>query len=120
MRLLNIENKKFGLTYQEYEGIYEMFKAAKMYGEIADKFKITRSQVSAVINQINTYIIIQQKQICKILYEKATSDEIASYKDLIFPIDNEPMVGNVVIKDGKIIHDGNDITNKFKTLKNYY
>jgi len=121
MKVGNIENKKFGFTYKDYETIYDLYKEQKKFIEIADIMDTTHSRIAAVIGQINAYIIAEEKKLNKLLYDKEEFNKIgSSYKELIFPADNEATVGNVVVKDGKIIHDGEDITVKFRTLKHYF
>jgi hypothetical protein len=121
MKVGNIENRKYGFSYKQYERIYDLYKDNKTYNEIASIVGTTHSRVSAVLSHINSVIIAEEKKLNKMLFDK---DEFkgrgSSFKELIFPADNEPTIGNVVIKDGKIIQDGEDITVKFRTLKHYF
>jgi hypothetical protein len=118
-KLFNIENLKFGLSHKQYEQIYEMYKEAKLLHDIANEMKMPYSRIAGVVGHINAHIISRQKMIGKI-YENPLSEEVASYKDLLLEVDDEPTIGSVVIVDKKILHNNIDITNKYKTLKHYF
>lgn len=120
MKLGKVDYKKYKLTDDDYQQIHEMFKEAKTHQDIADKFNLTRQNVSAILSQINSIIISKRIRFYKIMEEQTPDKDLSSIRDMFFPCDNHPTVGTVIIKDGEIIHDGNNVTDQFKTLKYYY
>lgn len=115
-----MEYKRYRLTDEQYQDIFEMSKQAKTNQEIADAFKLNKQQISLVLSQINSAIIAKRIRFHKIMEEQTPDKDLSSFRDMFFPCDNHPTIGTVVIKDGEIIHDGNNVTEQFKTLKYYY
>ncbi len=120
MQLGKMEYKRYRLTDEQYQEIFEMFKKAKTNQEIADAFKLNKQQISAVLSQINSTLIAKRIRFHKIIEEQTPDKDLSSIRDMMFPCDNKPTVGTVVIKNGEIIHDGNNVTDEFRTLKHFY
>jgi hypothetical protein len=120
MKLGTIQHKKYKLTDDQYQEIYEMYKGAIMLKDIGEHFNLSHSRIVSVISQINSIVIEKHIKFHKIMEQQTPDKDLSSFRDMFFPCDNHPTVGTVVIKDGEIIHDGNNVTEQFKTLKYYY
>lgn len=99
--------KKFRFKANEYDKIFMMFKNNISNKEIADEFNMAAAQISIVLSQIVTYIASNKEKYEAIKAVEKVKNEIeCSYKDLMFPIDNEPTIGNSKVISGKIYSDG--------------
>lgn len=111
MKLGKIEYKKFNLTDEDYQNIYDMYKGDTMQKEIGVKYKLSPSKVMSVMNQISNIELQKKKIFGSIIEEKQLEPE--SWKRLCFPVDNDATIGNVVIKNKRLIQDGVDITENY-------
>lgn len=107
LNLNNITPRKFGLDINAYDRIFMMWKDEKTFEDIANEFKLAKHQVSIVVNQIISFITATKQRHEQIMaYQKLVDEALCSYKDLLFPVDNEPTIGNSKVVKGNIYSDG--------------
>lgn len=107
LNLNNITPKKFGLDVQAYDRIYIMWKDQLTYKDIAQEFNLAKAQVSIVVNQILSFLNANKHKYEEIkANQKLIEEALCSYKDMFFPIDNEPTIGTSKVVNGKIYSDG--------------
>jgi hypothetical protein len=107
LNLNEITPKKFGLDVNAYDKIFMMWKDQLTFQDIADEFNLAKHQVSIVVNQIISFITATKQKHEQIMaYQKLVDEALCSYKDLLFPIDNEPTIGTSKVVNGKIYSDG--------------
>lgn len=107
MDLNNISPKKYGLKAEDYFKIYNMFKDKLTHVDIAKEFNMPRHRVSIVVCQIVAYISAKKyKNEALKAVEKVKHEAMCSYKDLLFPIDNEATIGTSKVIKGRIYSDG--------------
>lgn len=112
MKLGKIEWKRYGLTDEQYQDIYELLQTS-YHSAISEKYKLSYSKTHQVVNQIHNIVAQKKKELHSII-EQQPEYQTSSWKELLFPVDNGATIGNVIIKNKKIIQDGVDIT------ENYY
>lgn len=111
MKLGNIQWKRYGLSDEDYQDIYELLQTS-YHSAVSQKYKLSYSKTHQVVNQIHN-IVAQKKKELQIIIEQQPEYQTSSWKELLFPVDNDATIGNVVIKNNRLIQDGKDITKNY-------
>jgi hypothetical protein len=111
MKLGKIEWKRYGLSDEQYQEIYELLQNS-YHSAITEKYKLSYSKTHQIVNQIHNIVAHKKKEL-HIILEQQPEYKTTSWKELLFPIDNGATIGNVVIKNNRLIQDGIDITNNY-------
>lgn len=111
MKLGKIEYKRYGLTDQDYQDIYELSQN-NIHTVIREKYNLTYSKTNQLMNQINN-LVAQKKKDLHIIIESQADYQTSSWKELLLPVNNEATIGTVFFKNKRLIHDGKDITDNY-------